>query len=186
MDEALKTTASPATIWVIVIVMSIMTAILVSAASIADSYQVRAGRRVRGVARLGASVSDLIHHDGALGPDMTSSGVSQSGPEATDTAWSPTPEGDQGSGVAVPRPRFANEQLPVQPPSAWPRPRQEQQAGRRRPEETDAATEAPTLPDLPAVPGRHAAPGQRRGDSDRAERSRAGTAAPEGDDPGQR
>jgi hypothetical protein len=186
MDEALKTTASPATIWVIVIVMSIMTVILVSAASIADSYQVRAARRGRSVARLGASVSDLIHHDGALGPDMTSSGASQSGPEGPDTAWSQTREGDQRSRVAVPRPRFANEQLPVQPPSAWPRPRQEQLAGRHRREETEPAAEAPTLPDLPAVPGRHATPGQRSGDADRAERSRAGTAAPEGDDPGQR
>jgi hypothetical protein len=164
MDEAVRTTASPATIWVIVVVMSIMTAILVSAASIADSWQVRAGRRGRGVARLGASVGDLINHDGALGPDMTSSGRSQAGADGPGAAWSQTREGtaagepalaeEQAPRVPVPRPRFANEQLPVQPPSAWPRPRQEQLAGLRRREETDPAAEAPTLPDLPAVPGR--------------------------------
>jgi hypothetical protein len=196
MDEALRTTASPATIWVIVVVMSIFTAILVSAASIADSWQVRADRREGGVARLRGSVGDLINHDGALGPDMTSSGASQSGTDGPDEPWSQTREeagvsepalaGGRAPRVAVPGPRLANEQQPVQPPSAWPRPMEVEEARRHQSEGTDPAAEAPTLPDLPAVPGRQATPGQRSGDSDRAVRTQAGSAAPEGDDPGQR
>jgi hypothetical protein len=63
----------------------------------------------------------------------------------------------------------------------------ESSAGRhRRTDPETLAAEAPTLPDLPAVPGKHAMPGQRSGDADQAERSRSGTAAPQDDDPGRR
>jgi hypothetical protein len=49
--------------------------------------------------------------------------------------------------------------------------------------------DAPTRPDLPAQAaptGRHAMPSQRSGDSDRAERARAGTDADRQDDQDQR
>lgn len=47
MDEAAQTLASPAATWVIVIVMSIMTAILVGATIVADGVQNRENRRDR-------------------------------------------------------------------------------------------------------------------------------------------
>jgi hypothetical protein len=201
MNEAVRTTASPAAIWVIVIVMSIMTAILVSAASIADSWQARAGSRARGAARLGASVGDLINHDGALGQDKTSSGVPQPGTAGPGEAWSqtrdgaagagePAPTGERVSGGPVPGQRSAGEQEPVQPQHATRLPAGEQPAGRHRPTDpatpetervetemaaTITAAEAPTRSDLPPVPGGHSMPAQRRADIDRAERTPTGT-----------
>jgi hypothetical protein len=157
MNLAVQTTASTTAIWVIVIVMSIMTVILVSAASIADSWQARAGSRARGAARLGASVGDLINHDGALGPDKTSSGVPQSGTSAPGAAWSQTREGGRDTD-------------PAQATVA----------------ETITEAEAPTRPDLPPVPGRPSMPAQRRADADRAEPTPAGTSPQADDDPGRR
>ena len=49
MDLAARTTASPTAIWVIVIVMTLCTGILVSAAGIADSRQARRSRRGAGI-----------------------------------------------------------------------------------------------------------------------------------------
>ena len=53
MDLAVRTTASPTAIWVMVIMLSILTGILVSAAAMADAWQVRANRRARRLAALG-------------------------------------------------------------------------------------------------------------------------------------
>jgi hypothetical protein len=47
MYEAVRTTASPAMIWTIVVVMTIFTAILVAAPAVADSMQRREVRRIR-------------------------------------------------------------------------------------------------------------------------------------------
>jgi hypothetical protein len=68
MDEAVRTTASPAAIWVIVGVMSVMTMILISAAAIADSWQARVDRRERG-SGLGPAIADVFTHAGSLGAE---------------------------------------------------------------------------------------------------------------------
>jgi hypothetical protein len=185
MNLAVQTTASTTAIWVIVIVMSIMTVILVSAASIADSWQARAGTRARGAARLGASVGDLINHDGALGPDKTSSGVPQSGPSASGAAWSQTREGGAAGDPAAAAEPVSPGSVPGQ------RPRNEQRPGDTDPAEATVAetiteAEAPTRPDLPPVPGRPSMPAQRRADADRAEPAPTGTSPQADDDPGRR
>jgi hypothetical protein len=187
MDEAVRTTASPAAIWVIVIVMSIMTMILVSAAAVADSWQARIVRRARG-ARLGPAIGDVFTHAGTLGADsagtdMTSADAPQSGtadPSATGSetrAYGPAGEStaaeERGSREPVPAPR--TEQAAGQQPS-----------GQHQREAADPGGDAPTLPDLPPVAGRQAMPPPRSGDTDRAERSRSRTGTPEDDEAGER
>jgi hypothetical protein len=113
MDLAVRTTASTTAIWVIVIVMSIMTAILVSAAPVADRVQVRADRRARRLAALGFS------------------GV------ADDAAAASAERASVGGGAG-------HGPVPAQ----------------RSDEE---AAEAPTRPDLPAVPEQR---GERRGEQE--------------------
>jgi hypothetical protein len=167
MNEAVRTTASPAAIWVIVVVMSIMTAILVSAAAVADSWQARATRRARGFDRLRPAVADAFTRGAALSQDAAEAktgggeGTPGQGPLAPETV--PAPRSEAGW-QARPGPGAAQ--------TSW--------------SETDTAAEAPTRPDLPPVPGRAAMPAQRSGDSDRAEQSPAGTGAQADDDPGRR
>jgi hypothetical protein len=84
MDEAVRTTASPAAIWVIVIVMSIMTMILISAAAVADSWQARVDRRVPGGGQLGPAIADVFTHTVPL--DMDAVGADMSGAGRTDAA----------------------------------------------------------------------------------------------------
>jgi hypothetical protein len=138
MDLAVRTTASTTEIWVIVIAMSILTAILVSAPAIADSWQVRANRRARRLAALG--------FDGI--------GAADAGRAAAATGVGP--HGETGVGPH-------RETVPGQRPGAPP-------------------TEAPTVPDLPAVPGPPTVPEQRGSESDSAARTQRGGGPP--DNPG--
>ena len=156
MDLAVKTVASTAEIWVMVILLSILTGILVSAATMADAWQVRANRRARRLAALG------FREIGGADPDA--------GPVTAVVAGDMTSADAAGGG---------RDMVPAPRPGA-------------------AAADAPTRPDLPAVPGGPALPGQRGGESDRAERAGADQAAdqrpdqgaggglPPDDDPGQR
>jgi hypothetical protein len=162
MNEAVRTTASPAAIWVIVIVMSIMTVILVSAAAVADSWQARATRRDRGFDRLRPAVADAFTHGAVLSQDAAAGeGAAAQQPLSPETV--PAPRAEAG--------RYAGpETSPAE--TSW--------------SETDTAAEAPTRPDLPTVPGRPSTPPPRSGEADRAERSPAGTKLPADDDPGHR
>jgi len=140
MDEAVRTTASPAAIWMIVVVMSIFTAILVSAAAMADSWQARANRRAR---RFGVMLPGFVQPGTELSGDLASE-------DLIDPGAAPVTAGVPGQGGG---------------------------------EADDAAAltgaEAPTRPDLPAVPGRHVMPAQRDADFDRAEGSRQEGSRPE-------
>ena len=145
MDLAVKTVASTAEIWVMVIVLSILTGILVSAAAMADAWQVRANRRARRLAALG------FREVGGADPDAA--------PVAAVVAGDMTHAGAAGAAGGA---GAGREMVPAPRPGG-------------------VAADAPTRPDLPAVPGGQALPGQRGGESDRAERA----GAPD-DDPGQR
>ena len=146
MDLAVRTVASTAEIWVMVIVLSILTGILVSAAAMADAWQVRANRRARRLAALG-----FREIGGGADPDAT--------PVTAGVA------GDMAKAGAAGTAGTGREMVPAPRPGG-------------------VAADAPTLPDLPAVPDGQALPGQRGGESDRAER--AGGGFPPDDDPGQR
>jgi hypothetical protein len=104
MHEAmLRTTASPAATWAIVVVMTILAAVLVSAAMVADVYGVRSRKTA---------------------------------------SWPPWED---------PLPGVDDAAAPLL-----------------------AASEAPTLADLPVVPASPSLPRQRTGEGDRAEREAAG------------
>ena len=92
MDLAVRTTASPTAIWVIVIVMSLCTGILVSAAGIADSRQARASRRKAGM----FSLESTTGADGTAAAVDAGTGHPGSGEEATGRpAWpEPDPAGE--------------------------------------------------------------------------------------------
>ncbi len=130
MDEAVRTTASPAAIWVIVVVMSIFTAILVSAAAVADSWQARANRRAK---RFGVMLPGFVQPGTELSGDLASEDLIDPG----------AGDGEAGDAAAP------------------------------------TGAEAPTRPDLPAVPGRHVMPAQRDADFDRAAGSRREGSRPE-------
>jgi hypothetical protein len=78
---------------------------------------------------------------------------------------------------------MADEQAGEIPEQAAPEPTEAR--GRHVRDEPATEGETPTRVDIPAQPaagsGRHAMPAQRTGDSDRAERSRAGQGTPEED-----
>jgi hypothetical protein len=87
MNEAMRTTASPAAIWAIVIIMPIMTMILITAAAVANSWQARVVLRARGAGQLGPAIADVFTHTGApgadaAGPDMTGAGRTDTGAPA--------------------------------------------------------------------------------------------------------
>ena len=168
MNEAVRTTASPAAIWVIVVAMSIFTVILVSATAVADSWQARTGRRAR---RFGVMLPGGVRPGTELSGDLASEDLID--PEA----------GPVGAGEAVPAPRSGGRPArpaetpvgtmaggpPATPPDGLPAGRPRRSASERS---ADAATlagaEAPTRPDLPPVPGKHAMPAQREADFDQA------------------
>jgi hypothetical protein len=58
MVEAVRTTASPAGLWVIAILMSLLTGVLVVAPLVADSVQIRVVNRRRRVGELGPAAAD--------------------------------------------------------------------------------------------------------------------------------
>lgn len=145
MVEAVRTYASPAGIWAIVIVAVALLAFWLTAVMLADRSQVRASGQSRLLGTTGPT------HDDAL------TGESRAGEEAAEVPGEPV----HGSVEA---------------------------RGRHAREEQVPQGDTPTLADLPAQPGgqeampapptgRHAMPAQRTGDTDRAERSHAGSAA---------
>lgn len=168
MGEAVRTVASPAVTWVIVVVMSVLTAVMVSAAVIADSRQARANsrRRLTGVPEPEVGGARLDASAALREPDV---------PAALTEGQTPfEAAGNTAARQGVPAPR-----TPRAAGAAGP--------GRHRRPDLDAAGEAPTRPDLPpqpAAPGRHAMPAPRSGDGDRAARSYARPGAPDDEDPG--
>ena len=217
MIEAVRTTASPTAIWVIVVIMSLCTAFLVAATATADAVQKRAFRRMRMTVRdapgpvrsgaplgageaatepaVGAAGGAAAAAAGGLPSPRTSPEVlaGQEGSRARDAA--PAGMAPAGTGTGAQRMDPAN-RVPAQ--------RQDtvRQAGYGdRDSAVQDAAEAPTEPiptsergtperavargrhaggdqeaaaDPAAPTGRHAMPAQRRGESDRAERSFAG------------
>jgi hypothetical protein len=186
MLEAVRTTASPAMIWTIVVVMSIFTAILVAATAVADAVQRRQVRRqymmlrrAPGPVRVGAggTVSDAAV--GAGEPEPAAAGLpSQRTPEDMTSGQRGSrrpdaePEGMPAAG--------AERMDPVNPVPA-----QRRDAARQ----AGPAAGQPPVPD-PAEAPTQPMPAQRTGESDRAERSFAGLAnpdpeVPDSDDPNQ-
>ena len=159
MYEAARTYASPTAIWVIVIVMTCVTAFMVGACAVADSVQARIIRRTR----LGGTRQWTIEYAEAVG-------AGAGGQYEGQTAEMP------------PRP------VPAQTSAASAADAREAAAtGRHRRPGTDPTgeTSAQGVPEQsPTAPGRHALPRQRGGDTDRAERSYSGPDRQEGDDSG--
>jgi hypothetical protein len=171
MDEAVRTTASPAAIWVIVIVMSICTVILVSAAAMADSWQARANRRAR---RFGVMLPGFVRPGTELSGDLAGQDLIE--PEEALAA--------AGTAETVPAPRSPRAGGPAAPPDEGPAGRHRREAGEAADDAAAlAGAEAPTRPDLPPVPGRHAMPAQRDADFDRAAGSRREGSRPDGRHP---
>jgi hypothetical protein len=106
MVEAVQTTASPAAIWVMCVVMSILAGFMVSGVLIADAQQARASRRARMARELGSAF------DGEqLGPGLVDAQAEARGRRASDE---PVPRGD------VP----TRADLPTQPAQRQPAQRQ--------------------------------------------------------------
>lgn len=177
MIEAVRTTASAGVIWTIVVIMSLCTAFLVAATSVADVMQTRRNRRMRmmvsrmpgatGLPSQRAAQDMLTNQGGPRRPDAVPAGMPSAGTERMD---------------------------PVNPVPA-----QRQDAARQagysgRGPAAQGAAEAPTEP-IPSQggassrqageAGRHPMPAQRGGESDRAERSftRPGNRNPDSDEP---
>jgi uncharacterized protein (DUF58 family) len=109
MVEAVQTTASPAAIWVMCVVMSILAGFMVSGVLIADAQQARASRRARMARELGSAF------DGEqLGPGLVDAQAEARGRHARDE---PVPQGD------VP----TRADLPAQPTPQQPTPQQSTQ-----------------------------------------------------------
>jgi hypothetical protein len=194
MDLAVRTTASPTAIWVIVVVMVLCTGILVAAPAIADSRQARASRRAAGLFSLESTPSAAApaglsqqagQPAGRTGGPTEPAGAEPRQAEAASgaaVAAEPVP-GGPARGEPVPAQRSGSDsgaggQAPGQPAAGLDPVRRH----RRGEGDNDAgpAGEAPTLPDMPPV-GRQAMPAQRGGDGDQAERSHRAT-RPGGDD----
>jgi hypothetical protein len=74
MVEAVRTTASPAGLWVVVVLMSLLTALLVSAPLVADSVQARYISSRRRMSELGSVPADgAAEADGA--PEAAGAGA---------------------------------------------------------------------------------------------------------------
>jgi hypothetical protein len=159
MVEAVRTTASPAAIWMIVIVAVVALAAWLTAVVLADRYQVRtSGRwRMTGEAELASGETQV-----AAGNAWAAEGLAGEGTQEIpgDAAHEPVgargrtasdgsvPEGEIPTRVDIPAQSAGSDAMPTQPVQA---------------------------PPPPAQPARqHTMPAQRSGDADRAERSYAG------------
>jgi hypothetical protein len=110
MDLAARTTASPTAIWVIVIVMTFCTAILVSAAGIADSRQARASRRKAGIFSLESTPAS---HTSATNEDAGTAQTVARHRAAREAAADPA-AGHAVPGKAVPAQRSPDEERAAQ------------------------------------------------------------------------
>jgi hypothetical protein len=176
MLEAVRTTASPAMIWTIVVVMSFFTAFLVAATAVADAVQRRQVRRQymmlrRAPGPVGVEAGGTVS-DAAVGAgEPAAAGL----PSQRTSEEMRTGQGVPAAGAAR---MHAVNSVPAQRQDAA---RQAGTAAGQPP--VQDPTEAPTEP-IPASPAQPM-PAQRSGESDRAERSFAGPANtdPEDADP---
>jgi hypothetical protein len=185
MVEAVRTTQSTFGIWVIVAVAMISLAAWLVGVYIADSYQTRLSRQRRRM--------------GAPGPVLTGAGESAASSipgqrrDAGQPEPEPAPEPTQETAAARGRHARPAEYYAAADYYGTADYKAAEKTPAGHPETMargvgDAATggqaDAPTRPDLPAQPstGRHAMPAQRSGDSDRAERTYAGSDADHQDD----
>jgi hypothetical protein len=193
MVEAVRTTQSTFGIWAIVAVAMICLAAWLISVYVADGQQTRLSRMRR---RMDAPAPVLS--------------------EAEESAAASIPGQRRDAGQPEPETASASEAVPAQGRHARPADYYaaadfyavaDYKAAEKRPAgnaatsgresggaeasgaEAAGQADAPTRPDLPAQAaptGRHAMPSQRSGDSDRAERARAGTDADRQDDQDQR
>jgi len=207
MVEAVQTTQSTLGIWVIVAVAMISLAVWLVGVYVADSYQARLSRlwqraRAAGpaVGEAGASAVTIPGPRRDAGQPATQPGpVQEPAPEPVEA-----PRGRH----ARPRERHREDAEPATTRTDYlqtdfrrdgPLTKVETEIERNAPTRADipAQADAPTRPDLPAQPtqgatavqpaaGRHAMPSQRSGETDRAERSYAGSDAEREDDDSQR
>ena len=164
MVEAVRTTASPAAIWTIVVVAVVVLAFWLTAVLLADRYQVRtSGRwRMTGEARLVPGETQVASGDawadeGLAGQDAGAAAREPIGARAG-AASDYVPEGEIPTRVDLPAQSAGPDAMPPRP------------------------TQAPPPQAQPAR--QHTMPAQRSGDADRAERSYAGP-PPDEDDQGQ-
>jgi len=184
MIEAARTTASPAVIWTIVVIMSLCTAFLVAATSVADVVQNRQSRRQR-MLRLGPGPV----RSGALGAGERAPAAA-TGPGAPAAAGLPpqrtsheTPTGQGRPQRPAPVPQGMASAGSQRMGPANPVPNQRQDAARQAGgPATQPAGRAPAQPNDPAQPSM---PAQRSGESDRAERSLAGPGSADPNETGQ-
>jgi len=175
MGEAVRTMASPAATWAIVVVASCLALFMAVAPIVANRFQIREHRRMRKLG-IGSFAGDPLEMEiNKEWPSLSETLFDAAGarpPTATGAAaW--TQAGYTAAGHDFPAQRE-----PAEQPAAA-----RQVAAARYAGAPEA--EAPTRPDLLAqeAPGRPAVPlpAQRSGESDRAERSFAGP-APQDDD----
>lgn len=184
MVEAVRTNQSTLGIWVIVAVAMISLAVWLVGIYVVDSYQTRLSRQRRRVDAPGPALNEA----GVAAASSIPGQRREAGQPEQETA--PEPEAVAARGRHARPPEYyaaadyyesadykAAETPPAGHPETRPRGVSEAEAGRQ--------ADAPTVPDLPAQgepSGRHAMPTQRSGDSDRAERSYAGSDANRDDD----
>ena len=211
MVEAVRTTASTFGIWAIVAVAMICLAAWLISVYVADGQQTRLSRMRRRMDAPRPVLSEAEGSAAAASIPGQRRDAGQPGPAAASAAASePTPETIAARGRhARPAEYYAAADFyaVADYKAAEKRPAGEAATGGRaagRGAEASGAgasgaeagaadaggqADAPTRPDLPAQAGplgRHAMPRQRSGDSDRAERARAGTDADRQDDQDQR
>ena len=196
MVEAVRTTASTFGIWAIVAVAMICLAAWLISVYVANGQQTRLSRTRR---RMDAPRPVLGESEGAAAAasipgQRRDAGQPGLAPEPA-SASEPTPETVATRGRHARAADYyaaADFYAVADYKAAEKRPGGDAAASGRtvgRGAEGGGQADAPTRPDLPAQAaptGRHAMPSQRSGDSDRAERARAGTDADRQDDQDQR
>ena len=212
MSEAVRTMASPAAIWAIVVVASCLALFMATAAMFTDLRVAREQRRERMLGIAPAAGDPWAMEAGSEWPRLSqallaAAGVPQS--EATEIRSGP-PTADAAGRHDIPAQRTAPAEQPTpaaqravggqhaqareaEPPTV-PIPAQRAQAAQETHDvaaggherRADGSASETTRPDLPAqrAPGGHVAgmPAQRTGESDRAERSFAGPAPQDEDE----
>jgi hypothetical protein len=182
MVEAVRTTQSTFGIWVIVAVAMISLAIWLVGVYVADSYQTRLSRQRRRTVAPGPALNEA----GAAAPSIPGQRreAGQPAPEtAGQSAAEPEAVAARGRHARPPEYYAAAIYYEVADYKAAEKPRAGHPETRARSVDEAAGgrqADAPTRPDLPAQEaptGRHAMPAQRSGDSDRAERTYAGSDA---------
>jgi hypothetical protein len=199
MDEAVRTMASPAATWTIVVVATILALFLATAAFFTDLRVAREQRRERRLGIAPEAGDAWAMEAGSEWPRLSQALLAAAGvpPRESAEIRRGVPDVD-AAGHHIPAQRaeaqYAAEPsaepptvpIPAQRAQATPGPQEQPYVSRGRHERSaDGSPGETTRPDLPAqpAPGRHAMdmPKQRTGESDRAERSFAGP-APQDDD----